>query len=250
MDHHGDRAYIDQLTAELTQRAARDALLAALLASIPANPQHRYGGAPMTDALLNLAGLKERGWTPAMVRRLLGEPDAEKPNPYYRSAAPMRLYAHARVVEAEAREEWKKAREQAERRSEAMKLRAAKLSAEAAEKACALPIEIPRFGNAALTRKACAHYNAHSEARAHAYRRYEGPTGGATPDSDPPFLMRITVNFLRHECSDYEAYLDQQYGVIGGSVAKEVIRERIYEEISRLHPRLADECRRQLEARH
>ena len=54
----------------------------------------------MTE-MLTMAQLRERGWTPAMVRDLLGEPDELRRNPVYRSAAPMRLWAAGRMTVAE-----------------------------------------------------------------------------------------------------------------------------------------------------
>src|SRR4051812_766800 len=46
---------------------------------------------------LGMPALKARGWSPAMIRRLVGEPDRLAPNPRARSAAPARLYAVERV---------------------------------------------------------------------------------------------------------------------------------------------------------
>ena len=66
---------------------------------------------------VTLSTVKQRGWTEAMVREVLGEPDATAPNPHYRSAgAPMRLYYLDRVVEAETTEEFAAAKAKAERR--------------------------------------------------------------------------------------------------------------------------------------
>ena len=45
--------------------------------------------------------LKERGWTDGMVRKFLGEPDATRPNPHYKCAAPMGLYDVKRVEKVE-----------------------------------------------------------------------------------------------------------------------------------------------------
>jgi hypothetical protein len=42
-----------------------------------------------TPKMLSLKDLKERGWTAALVKQFLGEPDALKPNPYSRKAAHM-----------------------------------------------------------------------------------------------------------------------------------------------------------------
>ncbi len=51
-------------------------------------------------------GLKERGWTEAMIRDLLGKPDALRDNPYYKSADPMRLWRLQRVEAVEATPEF------------------------------------------------------------------------------------------------------------------------------------------------
>jgi hypothetical protein len=61
-------------------------------------------------------GLKERGWTAAMIRGLLGAPDLYADNPHYKSAAPMRLWRLRRVEAAEADPGFAAQRERAERR--------------------------------------------------------------------------------------------------------------------------------------
>lgn len=50
--------------------------------------------------------LKARGWTRTLIERFLPEADATRPNPMFRSAAPMRLYCQQRVVAIEATEEF------------------------------------------------------------------------------------------------------------------------------------------------
>ncbi len=52
------------------------------------------------------AGLKARGWTEGLIRRLLGEPALLRPNPHYHSGAPMRLYALDRVKSLEQSDIW------------------------------------------------------------------------------------------------------------------------------------------------
>lgn len=54
--------------------------------------------------MLTMRELKERGWTE--VRDLLGAPDRRAPNPHYRSAAPMRLWAPDRITAIEAGEDF------------------------------------------------------------------------------------------------------------------------------------------------
>jgi hypothetical protein len=60
-------------------------------------------------------GLKERGWTEAMIRDLLGEPDLHVDNPNYKSAAPMRLWRLQKVEAIEALPEFAARKERAER---------------------------------------------------------------------------------------------------------------------------------------
>jgi len=60
-------------------------------------------------------GLSERGWTEAMIRDLLGEPDLLADNPHYKSAASMRLWRLQRAEAAEATSEFAARKERAER---------------------------------------------------------------------------------------------------------------------------------------
>ncbi|MBO0725263.1 MAG: hypothetical protein J2P52_06660 [Blastocatellia bacterium] len=46
--------------------------------------------------------LKERGWSKGRIAKLLKNPDKLVPNPHYRTAPKMRLYAQSRVIMAEA----------------------------------------------------------------------------------------------------------------------------------------------------
>ena len=68
--------------------------------------------------LISLSGLKSRGWTAAMIRDLLGEPDKQVPNPHYRQAAPMKLYYLFRVGRTERTKQFRQAKEKADRRRE------------------------------------------------------------------------------------------------------------------------------------
>lgn len=68
-------------------------------------------------ACIGAPGLKERGWTEAMIRDLLGEPDDTADNPHYKSAAPRRLWRLRKVEAAEAGPEFAARRERAERQS-------------------------------------------------------------------------------------------------------------------------------------
>ena len=68
--------------------------------------------------LLSTPELRERGWTPAVVRDLLGEPDDTRPNPHSKAAAPMRLWLKERVEATEGTAEFRDRADRARRRAE------------------------------------------------------------------------------------------------------------------------------------
>ena len=54
------------------------------------------------SGFISLAGLKAKGWKPAQIRKLLGDPDTTAKNPHYSAkGAPTKLYDIARVAAAE-----------------------------------------------------------------------------------------------------------------------------------------------------
>ncbi|UJA07533.1 hypothetical protein HGI09_49770 [Streptomyces collinus] len=60
-----------------------------------------HDGARGRRAHVSLTGLRARGWSAGLVRRLLGEPDLLRVNRYSVSAPPTRLYRLERVEAAE-----------------------------------------------------------------------------------------------------------------------------------------------------
>jgi hypothetical protein len=62
--------------------------------------------------------LKERGWSKGRIAKLLKNPDKLVPNPHYRTAPKMRLYAQSRVLAAEALPEFATFKTSAPKRAE------------------------------------------------------------------------------------------------------------------------------------
>jgi len=76
--------------------------------------------------------------------------------------------------------------------------------------------------------------------------RAYGDYDPATPDSDPAFLARITVNYLRHERTSYDALGAQLFGLVGREEAHDLLRERVLAAIADAYPSLAAECATQV----
>jgi hypothetical protein len=199
---------------------------------------------------LSMAGLKARGWTDALIRTFLGESDETADNPYFRSAAPMRLYRLARVEACEQTPAWIAAHEktrQRQVRAHAVAQRKRDATFAAVE---ALTIHVQQMDHEALIHAACQHYNWHQEdvedgwaARGRDDDRLY--VKRASPDDTPAFLERITVNYLRHQGTAYEDELERLYGTVGADAARMRVKERVLEAIAAHYPHLASECERQ-----
>jgi hypothetical protein len=180
---------------------------------------------------LTMKDLRERGWTDAMVREYLGAPDATRPNPTYRSAAPLRLYLAERAETAEASSKW------AERKALAAKRRATGLAvanrkrAETEELAQRLAKELTAdlVLPAHLQRAAISSYNRwHSNGCACGGWWSDGFCDKRASTSDSPeFLRRITVNFVRHELTGYDDAYDQLARRVGHQEAHELLRAKV-----------------------
>lgn len=169
-----------------------------------------------------LSELKERGWSPTLVKTVLGEPDELRRNPYYQKAAPMRLFSANRVHDAERHEAFCAYQSRRLRQREAA-VRAADTKRRALiEYAESIVVTV-----AVIERKKL--------------ERLVGDTSN---------YERHTVNYLRHECSHYDELLRQFFGQIGVLDAQRIIRRKVYDAIAKAYPYLADECERQWDRRH
>lgn len=188
------------------------------------------------DEFFTKANLKERGWTDGLVSRFLPAPDKTKPNPQFRSAAPMRLYAQDRVERVEATEDFKAAQAKANgRKRSAEKAVESKKVATMAYVETRVKIHIPKMSRERLVDRASRHYNDRNQLNGDA----------ASKDSDQLFLDRICVNYLRHETSGYDAHLEEIAGRVGTHDAYAAIRKLVLARISSAYPWLASECMRQ-----
>ena len=189
---------------------------------------------------LTKAGLKERGWTDALIRDFLKEPDQTKRNPHCSSAPPMCLYKVSRVGAVEATDEFAQRMARTQSRRETAKKAAKKglrtKRKETRKLAMDMP-PVPRLDRDELIKRACKHYNKHWELR--------NPDKYATSSNTPEFLNRICVNYLRHGVSEYDERLGMMYGRVGGKEMYHPIRQKVLRAIADAYPYLAAECYRQ-----
>ena len=187
----------------------------------------------MKKKYITTSVLKEHGWTATMIERFLKTPDAYKQNPCYRSAAPMKLYDPARVKRIERTKVFKETLEESAKRKQSAQKAVETKRQKALEYAKTVDITIPVMDFDRLRVLACRHYNNLHYNDLHFML--------ADPkSSDPDFLGRITVNYLRHECSEYEDYLVDIYGVIGNHSAYMILKQRVNEKIFNTYPELKE----------
>ena len=189
-----------------------------------------------TQEYITKPHLKNRGWTDAMVKKFLGAPDITKPNPHYKSAAPMGLWDAKRVSKAERTAEWKAEKEKSVVRKASAQKAVKTKTDKAKEFAQTVEICVPVMEYDKAVKNACWSYNDFHEylfmERGHDY------TPANPTDSDPDFLHRITMNYLRHECTSYEDELYKLFGKTGVNEAHDILQRRINDEICKVYPQL------------
>lgn len=100
-----------------------------------------------------------------------------------------------------------------------------------------VPVEIPDWPLSRVLRKAIQHYN-----------RRNPDKSPATMQSDPEFLKRLAVNWLRHMGSNYDSHRDSISSLAQPAdrkTAGSIVKGRILAQIAIKYPQLADEARRQ-----
>lgn len=98
-------------------------------------------------------------------------------------------------------------------------------------------VEVPQMSTSQLFRRSIAHYN----------RRNPGRRP-ADLDSDPEFLCRVAVNFLRHQHSSYDSTRNFLRGVATAedrAFVGAIIKGRVLRQIALTYPMLRPEAKRQ-----
>ena len=219
---------------------------------VPEPPKQDSQGPGRSRDHCTQSTLKARGWTAKLISDLLGEPDKTAPNPHYNKGALMRLYDWERVERAENEEEFGRMAAKAEARRVAGRKAAQTRRRKAAQWAANVEIRIycPTRSLKELRAVATEHAKDYAELRAerrrdYDYEEYDRSDYGGWSGDEP--TGRWCVNFLRHECSEYDMTLADTFGQTGKELAISIIRLRIYRDIARHWPSLRYECERKIE---
>lgn len=191
-----------------------------------------------------LTELKRNGWTDKLIAEFLPIPDKTKANPYYKCAAPMKLYSRERVDAVERTDAWIRARQASKVRQAVATKGVQTKKQRLLAYVDGLEIQVDVIPMDRLIRMACASYNDFHEG-CDMVRERCSDWDRATPQSDQLFLERITVNYLRHECSSYDDELVRMFGLTGIRDAYRALNTKDYAAIGAAYPSLRSECERQ-----
>jgi hypothetical protein len=64
----------------------------------------------------------------------------------------------------------------------------------------------------------------------------------ARRNSDPEFLQRITINYIRHQHSEYDEQLEHIFGKVGTAEAYLALNRKIADAIEEKYPVLREAC--------
>lgn len=204
----------------------------------PATPPDRRIPPHPKDKYLTQQKIIARGWTRTLVRRFLGEPDQRVPKRGF-----IHLYDVRRVLDTEKLPEFQEAKEKAARRSQTGKQVAQRKAFALLQQVEAMQITVRQIGG--VQDAAIDSYNAWKEVTAWDDRGEYRDWKPATPDSEKRFLQRITINFIRHELTEYDTRLEEVAAQTGAIQARGRIRVRVLDAIAEAYPDLATECQAQ-----
>lgn len=133
----------------------------------------------------------------------------------------MKLYKIKRVERIEKSEKFINEMESISKRKLAARRAVETKTAKTIEWANSIKINVPSIDKDKLLRKAIYHYNQYHDT-------YIGSI-------DEDFANRISTNYIRHECTNYDRVLDSLYGMVGRDKAYDIIKGKVNQEIKEKH---------------
>jgi hypothetical protein len=181
--------------------------------------------------------LKQRGWTEAMMKQLLPEPMISV-NPHCRRMK-MYLWKESDVTQAEKKQDFQerieKRKPHQERAQRAVKTKQEKMKTillAAIEKIRVKKMDFQKVTRLALSAK-------------RNWYLYTGQWENTAFSPDEKTIQRWTVNYIRHNLTEYDSFLFSVKGKTGISFAYPLYRKAVLEKIADVYPALREECDRQ-----
>lgn len=175
---------------------------------------------------------KRVGWSRALMKRLLGAPDAHKK--IAGRSIPAALYAIDRIEQIEAGDEFRTAKAAQEKRRESARKAAEAKTAQLWKSIHEMTISVEQMSLPDVKARAIESYNAGQR-----FCDY------ASINDNSKLIARLTVDFIRRELTEYDKGLLDVAKRLGISFAVLEITKRVYAAISKAYPAFADECTRQ-----
>ncbi len=187
---------------------------------------------------LKTSDLEVRGWTKGMIKKYMPKPCKTLSNrPAY---GVTNLFSESRVLETEGEPSFEKLKRKSAERSIKAKDLAEGRRSKRIESIEEIEIPIEKADDEILLRLSIDNYNVLQ------LGKNSGLSESASVSSEPEFLERIQVNYIRHELTPYESLLAAQFRQIGRDEAERIIREKVLVKIGEVYPHLKDEADRQL----
>lgn len=179
----------------------------------------------MSDEYIYKSKLKERGWTDKMIEKFAGEPDKVVQNPFYRSKQSF-LYLSKRIEKIEKYKRFIKMKEESAPRQASAQKAAQKAVKTKTQKSIeyveTMQIEIPTYKRETLERLAYNSWLEHQELRGN-YFAFEFEFEYVQEDT----MKRWCINYLRHECTEYDERLYRLFGKVGVQKAHDILKDKI-----------------------
>lgn len=195
------------------------------------------------DQAITQTAVKSLGFTDKLIRELLPEPKLVT-NPYYKSAAEMKLWRISDVEEAMKNPIFQESLKKREKHKASAEKAVATKKAKLKEKTDRFleSIHIEHMDIGALRKAAI-------EAKQGWYNYKFSMHCNGLPqsayDADEGTVIRWMVNFVRHEMTSYDAQLYHMKGKVGIHDMYHEIHDVILDKIAVVYPELAQECERQ-----
>lgn len=187
----------------------------------------------MKEKMITQSTVLSRGWSKGMIEDLL-PPPVEKRNPYYRCAAPMRLYPLRVVEKVETTEEFE----------EAAAIHAARSAAAKKGVATKMKNAITFAENIAdhITVEVRPLQAVRREALEHKQDLYDwiGSDSDAFSCMDEGVIRRWTFNYIRHELTRYDDALNLIAKKPGIDNTYHIIRSAVMQKIAEAYPELSE----------